>query len=100
MQSRRKNKGDMSSTVECYMNEHNVTSEVAIAKINSLIEDEWKTINQARFERRELLPAVHRVVNLCVCVMFFYDNKKKDAYTFSSNLRETIESLFVNPIPM
>uniref|UniRef100_A0A0E0HCB3 Terpene synthase metal-binding domain-containing protein n=1 Tax=Oryza nivara TaxID=4536 RepID=A0A0E0HCB3_ORYNI len=98
--SRRKNKGDMSSTVECYMNEHNVTSEVAIAKINSLIEDEWKTINQARFERRELLPAVHRVVNLCVCVMFFYDDKKKDAYTFSSNLRETIESLFVNPIPM
>lgn len=90
----------MSSTVECYMNEHNVTSEVAIAKINSLIEDEWKTINQARFERRELLPAVHRAVNLCVCVMFFYDNKKKDAYTFSSNLRETIESLFVNPIPM
>ncbi|XP_052157229.1 tau-cadinol synthase-like isoform X3 [Oryza glaberrima] len=99
-ESRRKNKGDMSSTVECYMNEHNVTSEVAIAKINSLIEDEWKTINQARFERRELLPAVHRVVNLCVCVMFFYDDKKKDAYTFSSNLRETIESLFVNPIPM
>lgn len=46
MQSGRKNKGDAANTVECYMNEHKVTSEVALDKIESMIENEWRTLNQ------------------------------------------------------
>uniref|UniRef100_A0A0E0GZA7 Terpene synthase N-terminal domain-containing protein n=1 Tax=Oryza nivara TaxID=4536 RepID=A0A0E0GZA7_ORYNI len=41
----RKNRGDVASTVECYMNENKVTSEDAFTKIDSMIEDEWRTIN-------------------------------------------------------
>jgi (-)-germacrene D synthase len=36
---RGKNKNDVASSVECYINEHGVTSEVAVSKIESLIED-------------------------------------------------------------
>uniref|UniRef100_J3LWV4 Terpene synthase n=1 Tax=Oryza brachyantha TaxID=4533 RepID=J3LWV4_ORYBR len=96
---RGKNKGDISSSVECYMTENQVTSEVAFSKLYSLIEDEWRTLNQARYEHHELLPVVQRVVNFAVAIMFFYD-ERKDAYTFSSYLQEIVRSLFVNPVCM
>lgn len=95
----RKNRGDVASTVECYMNENKVTSEGAITKIDSMIEDEWRTINQALCEHRELLPAVQQVLNLTICATFFY-GKRKDAYTFSTHLQETVESLFVRTVPI
>uniref|UniRef100_A0A0D3FUD3 Terpene synthase N-terminal domain-containing protein n=2 Tax=Oryza TaxID=4527 RepID=A0A0D3FUD3_9ORYZ len=96
---RRKNRGDVASTVECYMNENKVTSEDAFTKIDSMIEDEWRTINQALCEQRDLLPAVQQVLNLSICATFFY-GKRKDAYTFSAHLQETVESLFVKPVPI
>uniref|UniRef100_A0A0D9W3J9 Terpene synthase N-terminal domain-containing protein n=1 Tax=Leersia perrieri TaxID=77586 RepID=A0A0D9W3J9_9ORYZ len=54
--ARGRNRGDVASSVECYMNENDVTSEVAFAKIDSLVEDEWKTTNKVRLEHRSLLP--------------------------------------------
>uniref|UniRef100_A0A0D9ZJ63 Terpene synthase N-terminal domain-containing protein n=1 Tax=Oryza glumipatula TaxID=40148 RepID=A0A0D9ZJ63_9ORYZ len=96
---RGKNKGDVASSVECYMNESGVTSEVAFAKINALVEDEWRSINQTRLEHRTLLPMVQRIVNFTVSMVLFYDDRK-DAYTFGTLLREIVESLFVNPVPI
>ena len=59
-----RNNRDVANCVECYASEHKVTEEVAFAAIDSMIEDEWKTTNQARFKHgRELLPAVQRVIN-------------------------------------
>lgn len=89
-----KNKNDVASSVECYINEHNVTSEVALAKIGSLVEEAWKTMNHARFEYRAMLPVVQRVTNLTMCTAFMYHDKR-DAYTYNEGLKETIESLFV-----
>uniref|UniRef100_A0A0E0I863 Uncharacterized protein n=1 Tax=Oryza nivara TaxID=4536 RepID=A0A0E0I863_ORYNI len=97
--SGRKNKGDATSTVECYMNEHKVTGEEAIARIDSIIEDEWKTLNEVRCEHPQLLPAVQRVMNLAISVPFFY-NKRSDAYTSSKYLHKIVECLFVTPIPI
>ncbi|KAL5214353.1 hypothetical protein ABZP36_003505 [Zizania latifolia] len=95
----RKSKGDVASSVECYIDEHQVTSKVAIAKIDSLIEDEWRTLNQARYERSSLLPAVRRVINLAIDFAFFYDGRK-DAFTFGTHLQEVINNLFVKPVPI
>ncbi len=95
-----KNKGDVTSTMECYMNEHKVTSDVAFMKLSSLIEHEYRTINQARFDLHKSLPAAQRVVILAVVsLMFFYDNRK-DVYTLCSDLQETIRSLYVEHAPM
>lgn len=69
-------------SVECYINEHNVTDEAAIAKIESLVEDAWKTTNQAYMESGALLPHVKRVANLSMSMEFVYQNKR-DAYTSS-----------------
>ncbi|KAM0916357.1 hypothetical protein ACQ4PT_010236 [Festuca glaucescens] len=87
---RGKNKNDVASSVECYISEHGVSSDVAIAKIGSLIEDAWKTTNQARFELPELLQAVQRVANITISMPFMYDDKT-DAFTFSRRLEGTIK---------
>ena len=81
------------------MSEHKVAEEVAFAAIDSMIEDEWKTINQARFKHRKLLPAVQRVVNFTLSLPVYYGDRK-DGFTFSTHLDGIIESLFVKPIPI
>uniref|UniRef100_A0ACD5UVX5 Uncharacterized protein n=1 Tax=Avena sativa TaxID=4498 RepID=A0ACD5UVX5_AVESA len=88
---------DVASSVECYMNEYCVTSDVAIERVYVLIEDEWRTLNQARFENRALLPAVQRIISLAVSASLIYDNRK-DVYTSSKHFQKTIEGLFVKPI--
>ncbi|KAL5226806.1 hypothetical protein ABZP36_015071 [Zizania latifolia] len=97
-----RDKMDVASTVECYMKEHGVTSEVATAEISAMVEDAWKTLNQARFDDdddRAFLPLVQRIINLAMCIAFlFYDNR--DGYTNSHELKDMFEAHFVNPIPL
>ncbi|XBI87195.1 hypothetical protein VPH35_025325 [Triticum aestivum] len=93
---RRKCKGDLESTIECYINEYNVTSEVAITKIVALIEQEWKTLNQARFENH-LLPALQQFISLVISTTFFYGNRN-DIYTHNTHMQWTIERLFLKNI--
>uniref|UniRef100_A0A0E0KDP5 Terpene synthase n=1 Tax=Oryza punctata TaxID=4537 RepID=A0A0E0KDP5_ORYPU len=94
-----RNKLDVASSVECYIKEYNVTSEVALAKIGSLVEDAWKTINQAHIDRRELLPFVHRVTNLSRSMAILFLDKR-DAYTYSKDFKGTMVSHFIKTIPL
>jgi hypothetical protein len=94
---RRKCKGDLPSTVECYISEHSVTSEVAITRIDALMEEEWRTLNQARFANHALLPALQQFISLAVSTTFFYGNRN-DVYTHSTHIERTIEGLFIKPI--
>uniref|UniRef100_I1PBA1 Uncharacterized protein n=2 Tax=Oryza glaberrima TaxID=4538 RepID=I1PBA1_ORYGL len=94
-----KGKLDMATSVESYMKEHNVTGEEATAVISNLVEDAWKTINQARFERSSLVPAVNRVAYLAMSIMFFYQGSE-DAYTFNKLSMNIIKQLFVKLIPI
>jgi (-)-germacrene D synthase len=79
------------------MNEHQVTSDDAFATIDSLVENEWKTINQARFEHRAILSTVKRVVNMAVSMRLYYVDRK-DAYTFGTILEDVVNSVFLKPV--
>jgi hypothetical protein len=94
---RRKCKGDLPSTVERYISEHCVTSEVAIKRIDTLMEEEWRNLNQARFKNHALLPALQQFISLAISTTFFYGNRN-DVYTHSTHIGCTIESLFIKPI--
>jgi hypothetical protein len=72
---------------------------VAIAKIESLNQDAWKTINQAHLERRAFLPIVKRVASYARSMEFIYLNRL-DVYTVSTYNEGTIEKLFVKPLPL
>uniref|UniRef100_A0A0D9VTZ1 Terpene synthase metal-binding domain-containing protein n=1 Tax=Leersia perrieri TaxID=77586 RepID=A0A0D9VTZ1_9ORYZ len=88
-----RNKLDVSSSVECYIKEYNVTSEVALAKISSLVEDAWKTINQAHINRLAPLPLVHRATNLSRSMaLLFLD--KREARTSRRQWRAILSNLF------
>jgi hypothetical protein len=94
-----KNKFDAVNTVESYMNQYNVTSEVAIAALQNFVEDAWKTTNQARFDRGGLLPLVNRVVNITKSMTLLF-HTKIDLFTFSRGNKDKIHQQFVEPIPL
>ncbi|KAM3399393.1 hypothetical protein ACQJBY_004659 [Aegilops geniculata] len=96
---RGKNKMDVPSSLECYINEHNATSEMAIVVLNGLVEDAWKTINRERFVCPTLLPFVNRVINLTTSMsVLFHDGG--DGYTYNKDSERMIEKLFAKPIPL
>ncbi|CAM0908500.1 unnamed protein product [Alopecurus aequalis] len=88
-------------TVECYMYDHKVDIEVALARIDSFMEDEWKTINQARFEGPGLILAkfLKRVINYATSSSLFY-GRNKEGFTFGGQLREIVDTLFVKSVPL
>lgn len=90
---------DVASSVECYIEEHNVPGEVALARISCFVEDAWKTINLAPFKYHSLFPVVQRVTSLAKSMtLLFLD--KRDAYTYSKDFKTTLESHFVRHIPL
>ncbi|PAN49532.1 hypothetical protein PAHAL_9G467700 [Panicum hallii] len=94
------NKTDVATSVECYMKEHNVTGEVALAKIGSFVDDAWKTLNQALFEKRSSpLPVLQRATNFAMSIMIIFLDQR-DGYTNSKEIKETMESQFVKHIPL
>lgn len=96
---RGKNKKDVASSVDSYINQYHVTGEVAFAVLDNMVEDAWKTTNQARFDRRSMLPLVDRVTRLTKSMIFMYHHKK-DRYTFSRLNKDRIQQQFVDPIPL
>jgi len=96
---RGRNKIDVATTIECYMKENNVTGEVALAKIVSLVDDAWKTLNQELLERRAPLKIVNIITNFARSMMFLYHDKR-DGYTNSKEVKGALESHFVKHIPM
>ncbi|KAG5581740.1 hypothetical protein H5410_052367 [Solanum commersonii] len=76
-------RGDAASSIECYMNEYDVTKEEAHIKLRNKIENYWKDLNEEYFKvdvtiipRVLLMP----IINLTRVVEFMY--KDEDAYTF------------------
>ncbi|CAL4939546.1 unnamed protein product [Urochloa decumbens] len=95
-----KNKKDVASTLECYMEEYGATGEEAFAAVTRMNELAWRRINRACME---LDPALLRaaqsaVVDLTRSMEFIYLGGKKDAYTFGSNLKDHVTSLFLKPV--
>ncbi|XP_015691402.2 tau-cadinol synthase-like [Oryza brachyantha] len=93
------NKADMPCSVETYMEEHRVSMEVAIGKINELVEEEWKTTNQSRIDHRGVLPVVQRMINITLAIPFYYSDGK-DGFTFGEGLQEVLQKLYVKPMPL
>ncbi|KAM3393486.1 hypothetical protein ACQJBY_014288 [Aegilops geniculata] len=94
-----KNKKDMACSVESYINQYHVTNEVAMAAIEEMVEDAWKTINQTRFDRREMLPLVERITRLTKSMILMYHGNI-NLYTFTNGIKERIKEQFIEPIPL
>ncbi|WVZ89395.1 hypothetical protein U9M48_035810 [Paspalum notatum var. saurae] len=96
----RKNKNDMASSLECYMNEYGTTRDEATTILKAMVEHAWRRINQACMEiDRALLPAVKfAAVNQAKTSQILYCDGK-DAFTFGGDLVGLVTSLFLKPVP-
>nr|CAB3449361.1 unnamed protein product [Digitaria exilis] len=95
-----KRKKDVASTLECYMEEHDATGEEAFAAVTRMKELAWRRINRACLEMDPALlrPAQFAVVDLARSMEFIYLGGSRDAYTFDSNLKDSVTSLFLKPV--
>ncbi|CAN4109971.1 unnamed protein product [Withania somnifera] len=70
-------RGDVASSIECYMNEYDATEEEAYMEIREIIGNRWKDLNRGS--------------------EFIY--KDEDAYNFSkNNLKDVISMVLIEPI--
>uniref|UniRef100_A0ACD5VAJ1 Uncharacterized protein n=1 Tax=Avena sativa TaxID=4498 RepID=A0ACD5VAJ1_AVESA len=95
-----KNRKDMASSVECYMQEKGSTGEEAVAAIAAMTEHWWRVLNRACMETdRALLPAVHLVTSIArTCEVMYL--RGRDGYTFGSHAKDLVTALFLDPIPL
>ncbi|GJN28672.1 hypothetical protein PR202_gb16827 [Eleusine coracana subsp. coracana] len=94
------NKTDVESAVEWYFHENKVTSDVALAKIESVVEEQWKIINKARFGNPVLFPVMKLAIKITVGI-FFFNQDRCDHFMFNTeHLRETMLNLYINLIPI
>ncbi|CAN6347605.1 unnamed protein product [Urochloa humidicola] len=95
-----KSKGDMISSVECYIKEHGVTEEDALEAFATMVDHLWKKINLALIELdRSILSMAPVVVNLARGNETLY-HQGRDVYTFGSSLKETVTSLYLKDFPV
>nr|QBA83584.1 terpene synthase family protein [Chrysopogon zizanioides] len=96
---KRKNSKDAPNALECYVREHGVTGEEAAAACAAIVELGWRKINRARMEIHPMLVPAAQMdakINLTrVCEILYY--RGMDGYTFGSDLRDVITSLFIKP---
>ncbi|KAJ1275673.1 hypothetical protein BS78_05G153900 [Paspalum vaginatum] len=97
----RKNKNDVASSLECYMEENGTTGDEATTVLKAMVEHAWRRINQACMViDRALLPAVKfAVVNQSKTNEILYCDGQ-DAYTFGGDVVGLVTSLFLKPVPV
>nr|CAB3502916.1 unnamed protein product [Digitaria exilis] len=96
-----KNKKDVASSVECYIKEHGVTGDEAVAAIAAMVELAWRRINQGCLEMRDraLQPAARSVVGVSTTLEVMYLGGR-DGYTFGRDIKDLVVRLFIDPVPL
>ncbi|XVF79347.1 hypothetical protein PTKIN_Ptkin14bG0214400 [Pterospermum kingtungense] len=89
-----------SSSVECYMKQHNLSEEAALKDFEKMLEDAWKDMNEELCSRPTAVPRdfLLVLVNLSRVTYLFY--KRGDGYTHPEYVKDDIRALFVDPLPI
>ncbi|XP_072974185.1 alpha-humulene synthase-like [Typha angustifolia] len=91
-------RGHFVTSMDNYMKEYNSTMEVATKKLQTSMEDAWKTTNQAFLKPTAVpMPILKRPANYSRMVEAMY--KYVDSYTNSIELKDIIALLFLQRIP-
>ncbi|XP_047306728.1 probable terpene synthase 2 [Impatiens glandulifera] len=86
----------VASSVQCYMNQHGVSEDIAIFELKKQVTDAWKDINFELIQPTKVSRALlSRVVGLAIFMVFYRD---EDGYTHPHSKAKDLADLFVNPI--
>ncbi|KAJ4841349.1 hypothetical protein Tsubulata_041365 [Turnera subulata] len=96
-------RGNVASTVECYMKEYGVSKEEAHEVIKKFIEDDWKYINEEFMKEDGAIPKKILKIFLGYARVMeaLYGDFSNNWYDVSNTTtKEMMEALLVNPIPV
>ncbi|XP_050227766.1 probable terpene synthase 6 [Mercurialis annua] len=92
-------RGDCPSSIECYVKENDASEKEAVEVMQKMCENAWKDINEQRMKPNVVSGLVLKLyLNLSRIMDFLY--KYHDAYTFSEYVKDDVESLFMQELPM
>ncbi|KAG2641123.1 (E)-beta-caryophyllene synthase-like isoform X4 [Panicum virgatum] len=86
----------VASTVETCMKEYGMTVHQAYEKLRALIDEAWMDIVQGCLDQPYPMEILEKVVNIARTMDKMY--KRDDAYTDPYSLKDTITSMYVNPV--
>lgn len=96
-----KERDHASSSIDCYMRQFGVSSEIAREEIQKKADEVWKDINQAMIPPTEVpMPLLKCVLNLGRSVEAIYDGGQDGFTSINQDMKENITNLYINPIPM
>ncbi|KAH0695212.1 hypothetical protein KY285_022309 [Solanum tuberosum] len=95
-----KEKGQLVTGIECYMQENNLCVEEASAQLSEIAESAWKDLNKECIKSTDSMPTdiLMRVVNLTHLIDVVYTNNQDGYSDPKNNVKSVIEALLVNPI--
>ncbi|WCJ20845.1 (-)-germacrene D synthase [Euphorbia peplus] len=93
-------RGDVASSIECYMKEYNCREEEAIEEFKERVTNAWKDINGECIHSTSIPMEVKlRILNLARVMDVLYKNE--DCYTNAGGvLKDFVSSLLVHPVPI
>ncbi|CAN4114432.1 unnamed protein product [Withania somnifera] len=96
-----KEKGQLVTGIECYMQENNLSVDEASARLSDIAENAWKDLNEECI-KPTCMPSeiLMRVVNLTRLIDVVYKNNQDGYSNPKNNVKSIIEALLVNPINM
>ncbi|XP_031096710.1 (-)-germacrene D synthase-like [Ipomoea triloba] len=91
-------RGDVDSTVECYMKQYGKSEEETVKELQEQITNAWKDIKQECLEPNFVpMPILIQIANLAKVIDLLY--KYGDIYTHSTTeLKVVITSLLIDPV--
>ncbi|WMV26347.1 hypothetical protein MTR67_019732 [Solanum verrucosum] len=97
-----KEKGQLVTGIECYMQENNLSVEEASAQLSEIAENAWKDLNKECIKSTDSMPTeiLMRVVNLTRLIDVVYKNNQDGYSDPKNNVKSVIEALLVNHIDL
>ncbi|XP_062192240.1 (E)-beta-caryophyllene synthase-like [Phragmites australis] len=83
----------MASTVQTCMKQYGVTVEETNEKLRVIIDEAWMDMVQECLDQEHPMALLEKVIAFAQSIDFVY--KRVDSYTLSSNLKDTLTSLYV-----
>ncbi|KAK6792100.1 hypothetical protein RDI58_011181 [Solanum bulbocastanum] len=95
-----KEKGQLVTGIECYMQENNLSVGKASAQLSEIAENAWKDLNKECIKSTDSMPTeiLMRVLNLTRLIDVVYKNNQDGYSDPKNNVKSVIEALLVNPI--
>ncbi|WCJ41988.1 Terpene synthase 5 [Euphorbia peplus] len=90
---------DFPKAVDCYMIQHGVSQDEAIEALQQILENKWKEMNKDLMKANDIPRILLKfTLNYARMSILYYNGT--DLYTYGHNLKEYVESFFINPLPM